>query len=35
LRRVVEAVTIADIAAGELPNIIDSLTHDPGAWATR
>ena len=35
LRRVVENVTIADVAAGELPELIDSLTNDPGAWATR
>ncbi len=35
LRRVVEAVTIADIAGGKLPAGIDQLTEDPGAWVTR
>jgi Rrf2 family protein len=35
LRRVVEQVTIADIAAGRLPADIDQLTEDPGAWVTR
>jgi Rrf2 family protein len=35
LRRVVEAVTIADIAAGKLPAGIEQLTEDPGAWVTR
>jgi Rrf2 family protein len=35
LRRVVEAVTIADIAAGKLPASVDQLTEDPGAWVTR
>jgi len=35
LRRVVEQVTLADLAAGQLPEIIESLTSDPGAWATR
>ncbi|HEY3726999.1 MAG TPA: Rrf2 family transcriptional regulator [Solirubrobacteraceae bacterium] len=35
LRRVVENVTIADIAADRLPATIDELTEDPGAWITR
>jgi Rrf2 family protein len=35
LRRVVESVTIADIAADQLPATIDELTDDPGAWVTR
>jgi hypothetical protein len=35
LRRVVEVVTIADIAAAKLPSAIDKLTEDPGAWVTR
>jgi Rrf2 family protein len=35
LRRVMEAVTIADIAAGKLPATVDQLTEDPGAWITR
>jgi Rrf2 family protein len=35
LRRVMETVTIADIAADKLPAGIDELTEDPGAWVTR
>lgn len=35
LRRVLEEVTIADIAAGELPEHVLELTDDPGAWAKR
>jgi Rrf2 family protein len=35
LRRVLEQVTIADIAADRLPATIDKLTEDPGAWVTR
>src|SRR5437588_9646601 len=35
LRRVVEHVTIADIANSKLPRSIDKLTEDPGAWVTR
>jgi Rrf2 family protein len=35
LRRVVEQVTIADIAAGKIPAELDQLTEDPGAWVTR
>jgi Rrf2 family protein len=35
LRRVVEQVTIADLANGQLPEIIGELTEDPGAWLTR
>jgi Rrf2 family protein len=35
LRRVVEQVTIADLAANRLPNTIDKLGQDPGAWVTR
>lgn len=35
LRRVVEQVTIADIAAGQIPADVDELTEDPGAWVTR
>jgi Rrf2 family protein len=35
LRRVVEQVTIADIAADKLPVRITKLTEDPGAWVTR
>jgi Rrf2 family protein len=35
LRRVVEHVTIADIAAGKIPRSVDKLTEDAGAWVTR
>lgn len=33
LRDVLEAVTVADIAAGHLPTEVTSLTADPDAWA--
>lgn len=35
LRRVMEEVTIADIASSQLPAAIEELTEDPGAWVTR
>jgi len=35
LRRVLDEVTLADVAAGELPAGITELTEDPGAWTTR
>jgi Rrf2 family protein len=35
LRRVVERVTIADLAEGELPDDVLALVQDPGAWLTR
>ena len=35
LRKVVEQVTVADIAAGHLPRGIDKLAEDPEAWVTR
>ena len=35
LRRVVEHVTLADVAAGQLPAAIDKLAEDPEAWITR
>ncbi len=35
LRRVVEQVTIADIATAQLPASVDKLTKDAGAWVTR
>jgi Rrf2 family protein len=35
LRRVMERVTIADIAGGELPREILAIADDPGAWTTR
>ncbi len=34
LRAVLESVTLADVASGELPGLIDSLTSDPEVWAT-
>jgi hypothetical protein len=30
-----EQVTIADIARSELPESVEQLTEDPGAWITR
>ncbi len=35
LRKVVEHVTVADVASGELPAEIDRLAEDPEAWVTR
>ena len=35
LREVVEHVTLADLAAGELPHGIDVLAEDPDSWVTR
>jgi Rrf2 family protein len=35
LRNVVEHVTLADVASGELPADIEKLTEDPEAWVTR
>jgi Rrf2 family protein len=35
LRVVVERVTLADLASGELPARIDELAEDPEAWTTR
>jgi Rrf2 family protein len=35
LRRVVEQVTIADVASSKLPKSVEKLTEDPGAWVTR
>lgn len=35
LRTVVEAVSIADVAAGRLPARIQRLAQDPEAWITR
>jgi Rrf2 family protein len=34
LRAVLESVTLADIASGELPGVIEDLTSDPEVWAT-
>jgi Rrf2 family protein len=35
LRAVLEDVTIADIATGDLPATLDELLADPGAWTRR
>jgi Rrf2 family protein len=35
LRRVLEAVTLADIASGRLPDDVAALTADPAAWRVR
>jgi Rrf2 family protein len=35
LRGVVEHVTLADIAGGKLPRVVDRLAKDPEAWVTR
>jgi Rrf2 family protein len=35
LRAVVEHVTVADVAGGQLPQEIDKLAQDPEAWVTR
>ncbi len=35
LRKVVEHVTLADIADGKLPKSVDRLAEDPEAWVTR
>jgi Rrf2 family protein len=35
LREVLEDVTIADVAAGQLPDIVNELLADPDAWARR
>ena len=32
LRAVLEVVTVADVATGELPGIVDEITSDPAAW---
>jgi Rrf2 family protein len=35
LRKVVEHLTVADVASGKLPAGIDRLAQDPEAWVTR
>ena len=35
LRTVLEQVTLADVARGELPEVVRELTGDPEAWASR
>jgi hypothetical protein len=32
---VLETVTLADVADGELPSVVDDLIRDPEAWAPR
>jgi Rrf2 family protein len=34
LRAVLEEVTLADIARGELPDAVDEIASDPSAWLT-
>jgi Rrf2 family protein len=35
LRAVLEVVTLADVASGKLPPVVDQLVEDPEAWARR
>jgi Rrf2 family protein len=35
LRKVVEHVTVADVAEGQLPKTVERLAEDPEAWVTR
>jgi Rrf2 family protein len=35
LRRVLEEVTLADVAAGQLPDIVRELNAEPDAWTSR
>jgi Rrf2 family protein len=35
LRRVLEDVTLADVASGRMPDLIGELSADPGAWIKR
>ncbi len=35
LRAVLERVTLADVARGELPEAVSTLTGDPEAWTSR
>jgi Rrf2 family protein len=35
LRRVLEEVTLADVAAGKVPDHVMKMTTDPGAWEKR
>ena len=35
LRKVVEHVTLANVAAGKIPAAVDRLAEDPEAWVTR
>lgn len=35
LRSVLEVVTVGDIAAGDLPDVVGELLAEPGAWSRR
>jgi DNA-binding IscR family transcriptional regulator len=35
MRTVLEAVTLADIATGDLPDGVEELLRDPEAWVAR
>jgi hypothetical protein len=35
VRRVLEEVSLADVAAGTVPTRVTELTTDPGAWDRR
>jgi Rrf2 family protein len=35
LRKVVEHVTVADVASGKIPRSVDKLADDPDGWVTR
>jgi Rrf2 family protein len=35
LRSVLEVVTVADVATGKLPKVVQKLTRDPDAWSAR
>ena len=35
VRSVLEGVTLADVASGELPGLVEELTRDDDAWARR
>jgi Rrf2 family protein len=34
LRAVLEEVTVADVASGDLPEVVEDIASDPEAWAT-
>ena len=34
LRAVLEEVTVADVASGDLPDLVEDIASDPEAWAT-
>ena len=34
LRAVLEEVTVADVASGDLPDVVEDIASDPEAWAT-